>query len=77
VTLPLQSAYSRHIESQADEFALKTLHDPKAGVSAFRKMAARNLSDPYPPALVEWFLYSHPAIGKRIDRAQAYAENAQ
>lgn len=75
VTLPLQSAFSRHIESQADEFALENTPDPGAGVRAFRKMAARNLSDPDPPALVEWFLYSHPAIGKRIERAEEHAKH--
>jgi Zn-dependent protease with chaperone function len=73
VTLPIQSAYSRHLESEADQFALRAVADPGAGSRAFRKMAARNLSDPYPPALIEWFLYSHPAMGKRVDAAEAYA----
>jgi Zn-dependent protease with chaperone function len=72
VTLPIQSAYSRHLESAADQFGLRTVAHPEAAPDSFRKMAARNLSDPDPPALIEWFLYSHPSIGKRIRSAEAY-----
>ncbi len=72
VTLPIQSAYSRRLESAADRFALENVDRPQAGPGAFRKMASRNLSDPEPPALIEWFLYSHPAIGKRIRAAEAF-----
>jgi STE24 endopeptidase len=73
VTTPLQSAWSRHLESEADQFGMRATPAPAAGPGTFRKMAARNLSDPEPPAFVEWFLYSHPAIGKRIRAAEAYA----
>ena len=75
-TLPIQSAFSRRMESEADLFALQTADNPAAGPRAFRKMAARNLSDPRPAAIIEWFLYSHPAIGRRIERAEAYVEEA-
>ncbi|HEY3177191.1 MAG TPA: M48 family metallopeptidase [Candidatus Polarisedimenticolia bacterium] len=70
VMQPAESGFSRHIEHQSDVFALNALGgaEParRAGVSAFQKMAARNLSDPNPPALIEWWLYSHPSSGKRI-----------
>lgn len=72
VTLPAQSGYSRWIESEADRFALRAVDHPEAGPGAFRKMAVRNLSDPFPPAIVEWFMYSHPSVGKRIRAAEAY-----
>ncbi len=67
---PATNAYSRHLEHQADVFALKTVGDSpearNAAVSAFQTMAARNLSDPDPPAFIEWWLYTHPGIGSRI-----------
>jgi STE24 endopeptidase len=72
VTLPIQNAYSRSIEMEADRFALGTVEHPEAGPGAFRKMAARNLADPDPPAFIEWFLYTHPSIGKRIHAAEEH-----
>lgn len=72
VTMPIQSAYSRSLESAADQFGLRAIDNPEAAPWAFRRMATRNLSDLDPPAFVEWFLYSHPAMGKRIRAAEAY-----
>ena len=70
VLQPVSSGVSRYFEHEADVFALATTGDsPEArdvAVSAFQTMAARNLSDPDPPAFIEWWLYSHPSIGSRI-----------
>jgi len=74
VTLPIQSAYSRALESEADQFGMRAVAHPEAGPGAFRKMAARNLADPDPPPLIEWFLYSHPSMGKRIRAAEEFVE---
>lgn len=67
---PVASGVSRHFERQADAFALKSLDargvDRAVGVRSFQRMAGRNLSDPDPPAWIEWWLYSHPSIGRRI-----------
>jgi STE24 endopeptidase len=67
---PVSSAISRSMEHEADVFALRTLQDEPewraVAVSSFQKMAARNLSDPDPPAWIEWLLYSHPSVGSRI-----------
>jgi len=70
VIQPVVSAFSRHLEHQADVFALQ-LNGPTPeargiAVASFQKMAARNLSDPNPPAAIEWWLYSHPSVGNRI-----------
>ncbi len=74
---PISSAVSRRFEAQADRFALETVRvrpgGADAAVSAFQRMAARNLSDPDPPAWIEWSLYSHPSIGKRIRAAARVA----
>ncbi|MBI3448885.1 MAG: M48 family metallopeptidase [Acidobacteria bacterium] len=72
VTLPIQSGWSRHLEAEADAFALASVPHPEVGPDAFRRMAVRNLSDPDPPAILEWLLYSHPSIGKRIAAAEEF-----
>ncbi|HET6373105.1 MAG TPA: M48 family metallopeptidase [Candidatus Polarisedimenticolia bacterium] len=64
---PVESFVSRHMEHQADVFGLRAIGGHRdVAVSAFQKMAARNLSNPNPPAIVEWWLYSHPSVGNRI-----------
>jgi len=72
VTLPVQSGWSRHLEAEADAFALSAVPHPEVAPAAFRRMAVRNLSDPDPPALIEWFLYSHPSMGKRVAAAEEF-----
>lgn len=67
---PVQSGFSRSLEHQADIFGLEAVGgDTPAratAVAAFQRMAARNLSEPNPPAVIEWWLYSHPSVGNRI-----------
>ncbi len=70
VLQPVAGGVSRHLEHQADLYALRAVAGEPGwrdtAVSSFQKMAARNLSDPDPPAWIEWFLYSHPSAGRRI-----------
>jgi STE24 endopeptidase len=66
VSKPLQTAYSRHLERQADLFILGKIEKPECLASALEKLAARNLSDPNPSRLVEALFYTHPPIAKRI-----------
>jgi STE24 endopeptidase len=63
---PLQTAYSRRLEKQADLFILDKVEKPETLVSALTKLADRNLSDPNPSRLVEALFYTHPPIAKRI-----------
>jgi STE24 endopeptidase len=69
---PLQTAYSRHLEKQADLFILGKVEKPETLASALTKLSDRNLSDPNPSRLVEALFYTHPPIAKRI----AYLQNA-
>lgn len=69
---PLQAAYSRHLERQADLFILDKVEQPETLASALTKLADRNLADPTPSRLVEVLFYTHPPIEKRI----AYIRNA-
>ncbi len=67
VIAPIDNSFSRMLEHQADVFGLEaTSTDRPAAVQAFQRMAGRNLSDPNPPALIEWWIYSHPSMGRRI-----------
>jgi STE24 endopeptidase len=68
--LPLVNGYSRRREHAADGFALRLASRPEALATALTKLAGQNLADPYPPAWIEWLLYSHPALGKRVARIQ-------
>lgn len=70
---PIQNWYSRRIERRADAFALDLTRDPASFGSAMTRLAAVNLADPAPPALVRYLLYSHPPIVERIDHARAFA----
>lgn len=71
VVLPLVNGYSRRREHAADAFAIAIANRPEALATALVKLAGQNLSDPYPPAWLEWLLYSHPALGRRVAAIQA------
>jgi STE24 endopeptidase len=73
VTLPLQSGYSRWRERLADQYALESTHQPAAFASAMARLANQNLSEADPEPWVEFLLYSHPSLRKRIAMAERYA----
>jgi STE24 endopeptidase len=72
ITMPIGPAFSRHEERQADKFALVMTHNKEAFISAMNKLGYINLSDPNPSPIIEFLLYDHPPISKRIKFAQEY-----
>ena len=72
LALPLANAYSRWREGLADQFSLEMTGNPQAFISSMTKLANQNLSEAEPEPWAEFLLYSHPAIGKRIKRAQGF-----
>ena len=72
ITMPIGPAFSRHIERQADKFALDMTHNKEAFISAMNELAYMNLADPNPSPIIEFLLYDHPPISKRIKFAQEY-----
>jgi STE24 endopeptidase len=70
VTMPLANAFSRWRERQADEYALRDTGKPEAFASAMTRLANQNLGELDPEPWVEFLLYSHPALGKRIKMAE-------
>jgi Zn-dependent protease with chaperone function len=71
VALPLANGWSRHVEREADDFALRTAADPTAFITALERLGELNLAEREPHPLKEFFLYSHPSIGRRVARATA------
>ena len=70
ITMPLTNAFSRWREKRADAYALEAARNPQAFASAMTRLANQNLADADPEAWVEFLLYSHPALSKRIAMAQ-------
>ena len=72
LTSPLSNGYSRWRENLADEYALQLTGKGQAYASALKRLSDQNLAEVDPPAWVEFFLHSHPALSKRIQRAENY-----
>lgn len=72
VTMPLTNGFSRWRERLADRYALQATGKPKAFASAMTRLANQNLAEVDPEPWVEFLLYSHPALEKRIRMAQEY-----
>jgi Zn-dependent protease with chaperone function len=72
VVAPLGCAFSRHLEHEADRFALEITRDNHAMASAFVKLQSSNLSNPWPASWLVWLRYTHPPLGERIDFANHY-----
>jgi Zn-dependent protease with chaperone function len=68
---PIFSAFSRHLEHQADIYGLEVTHglnadSPHVAASAFQKLGEKALSYPHPNRLLVWWLYDHPTIAERV-----------
>jgi STE24 endopeptidase len=72
VTTPVSNAFSRWREWLADEYALRMTGKPAAFVSVMVRLANQNLAEVDPEPWVEYLLYSHPAIGKRILHGEGF-----
>ena len=59
----------------ADEYALESTHNAPAFIGAMEKLADQNLSELQPEPWVEYLLYTHPPIQKRLDLARAFASH--
>jgi STE24 endopeptidase len=74
LTAPLVNGWSRWRERMADRYAVRATGKPLAFASALVRLADQNLGEVEPPAWVEFLLYSHPPLGKRIAAARAAAQ---
>jgi Zn-dependent protease with chaperone function len=69
---PINTAYSRHVEHQADIFSLELTRLNEPFASAFVKMAEDSKRDPSPHPFMKYWLYTHPPIAERIPFALGY-----
>jgi STE24 endopeptidase len=67
---PLTNAYSRHLETAADEYALSLTNNPVAFVDMMTKLTNQNLSDATPAPWAEVLFYDHPPYSKRVASAK-------
>lgn len=74
-TMPLGNAFSRWRERLADRYALEATRNGPAFASAMTRLANQNLAEVDPEPWVEFLLYSHPALEKRIRMAEQYGAN--
>ena len=66
---PITSACSRQIEHAADAYGIAITQDRVAAARAFVSLSEQNLSDPDPPALIRFWLFSHPPLRERLEFA--------
>jgi len=76
LALPLANGWSRRVERQADDFALRTSSKPAAFIDAMERLASMNLAERDPHPVEEFLLYSHPSISRRVTRAQQFLRAA-
>jgi len=67
---PLTNAYSRHLETAADEYALSLTDNPGAFVDMMTKLTNQNLSDATPARWAEVLFHDHPPYLKRVASAR-------
>jgi STE24 endopeptidase len=73
IVMPLTNGYSRHVEYQADEYALQSTHMIEPFKNAMSRLANQNLSEAEPSPIVEFLFYSHPSVKKRLQHADVFA----
>jgi STE24 endopeptidase len=74
---PIQSAFSRYDEHQADQYGLEVTHgltpdSSQIAAQAFQVLGEVDLSDPDPNVLNVFMFYSHPPIPDRVRFALTY-----
>jgi Zn-dependent protease with chaperone function len=63
---PIINGYSRRIEHEADAYGLELTNNGPAMARLFVALSEQNLSEPDPPQLIEFWLFSHPTLKERI-----------
>lgn len=70
--VPVGYAFSRHIEHEADRFALELTRDNRAGALSFVALQRENLSNPRPGPLSKLWRWTHPTLAERITFCNEY-----
>ena len=70
--IPIVNSFSRHTESQCDQFELDLVNKPKAFLSSIVKLYDQNLRYANPNRITEILFYDHPSGKRRINRAKTF-----
>ena len=73
LALPVDNAFSRRLEAEADWVALETTRAPGAAEELFAGFTEQALADPTPPGWSYLLLESHPSVQDRVAMARAWA----
>ena len=74
---PLNSAFSRRLEAEADWAALEATEDPAAMEELFKGFTDEGLADPDPPDWFHMVFDSHPSGAERVAMARAWRERSR
>jgi STE24 endopeptidase len=77
VFTPIDNAFSRHLEHQADQYGLEVIHGivpdaPQVAAQSFQILGEVDLAEPAPSRAVKIWFYDHPSLDERILFAQTY-----
>ena len=74
IQVPIESAFSRYQERQADRYGLELTRMPEATARAFIAFVDRNYTEPDPPAFIVLWFYSHPPLRERVEFAIRWSQ---
>jgi STE24 endopeptidase len=74
---PIDNAFSRHLEHQADQYGLEVIHGivpdaAQVAAHSFQILGEVDLAEPAPSTAVKIWFYDHPPLDERILFAQTY-----
>jgi STE24 endopeptidase len=77
ISSPIANGFSRMQEHAADIYGLEVIHgiipnSEEVAAHAFQILGEVDLSDPNPPPLITFWLYSHPPLADRLVFAHSY-----
>ena len=75
--MPITNGFSRMQEHAADVYGLEVIHgivpnSAEVAAHAFQIMGEIDLADPNPPAIITFWLYTHPPLAERLVFAHGY-----
>jgi Zn-dependent protease with chaperone function len=75
--MPIANGFSRSQEHAADTYGLEVIHgivpnSAEVAAHSFQVLGEIGLADPNPPAIITFWLYSHPPLAERLVFAYSY-----
>jgi STE24 endopeptidase len=70
--LPLDNAFTRTLETEADWVGLETARDPEGARALFRHFSTEARTDPTPPSWSYFFSETHPSVEERLAMVDAW-----